>query len=53
MEQGAKKDNALRRLLRKDISGMVIALIVICVVISILEPVFFSTNNIMNILRQN
>ncbi|MDR1797639.1 MAG: ABC transporter permease [Clostridiales Family XIII bacterium] len=52
MDQQAGRSNAFSNLLRMDQSALLIALFVICGILSFLSPVFFSSNNIMNILRQ-
>ena len=41
----------IRRLLKNEHTGLLFALLLLCVVISILNPVFFSALNIKNVLR--
>ncbi|MEG0693209.1 MAG: ABC transporter permease [Oscillospiraceae bacterium] len=47
-----RKANVFNKLLRHDQSGLVIALIALCVVFTIATPVFFTVLNITNVLRQ-
>ena len=48
----SKKNNLLTRIKQSDLFVLVVALIVLCIVVTILTPVFFTERNIMNTLRQ-
>lgn len=48
----AKKSGALKKILNFNELGVLIALILLCVIISLINPVFFSIRNILNVLRQ-
>ena len=65
MQQGAGKEKTIvsntlmsARYVRsitsyfKDNLGIIIGLLVLCIVVSIANPVFLSTNNLLNVLRQ-